>query len=867
MSEQPGIDDSARAYVLTQLEFLDNQYKDNQEWIMTRDVQEIHMGVIGTAESMKTTLLTMYTESVLDLDVDDEKNGRCKSKITVDGRSKLLLIREETGAPSKQLCQWVDVILLVFNYADENSFTNISEFYKRFRETRENQDIPVIVTGILPFESDPPTAVKDADVKKLVDQLERCVHINVALQQSSVVGHFVQACRFAMAAGNGSLSPLMSQQFSQSPSLTNLAPGGVTKISGSPYSPLRKRPPPRAKPSKIFTGQKSSYNLGKGPQPTYGTGRHIPVKEGHVNKKHTGIKTEWKKKYLVLSQSEITYYPSMQDYMTQTHGKSLNIQNITVRMPGKRMNSATRLLPAPVPVILPDQPSDENSPSPPLDTTDHPLPLPPKGIPAHPVSLSQTLDIPANLLSGEEFSSNDNIDEIPSRVKFSQPDPIGHTSNSSHHRPGKLGGHNRNSSMDEFMLHQLHTAGISYGPVEDGGGALPEKAATMSRLPARPVKEKGKNLTPLGSEEALYEGGNGSNEKLRQGKRKGGEKVEHRNSMVLGEKTPATTAAEGKDRKKKGHQRERSWGGDKLLLEGDESNAESAEFEIVSSAGKIWSFGVSSSEEAEQWVKAIELRIKETLSGSISHKRMNSSNELEKQGICSMEGNDVCADCSAPKPEWASLNLGCLLCIECSGVHRMLGSHISRVRSLTLDEWTPELIAVMVSIGNKVSKSIWEAKKIKSRPAYNATREEREKFIRAKYVDKEFLADLPADRESLPEQLMDCVKEDNINRCVNVLAHATPEEINRLHGPPEDCTPLHMACTMGRTVLVELLIWNGANMNLLDANKRTPMQCAQEAGRQDCINILVVNNYSTTHQQHRKLLHTGSLDGLSSYPS
>ena len=72
-------------------------------------------------------------------------------------------------------------------------------------------------------------------------------------------------------------------------------------------------------------------------------------------------------------------------------------------------------------------------------------------------------------------------------------------------------------------------------------------------------------------------------------------------------------------------------------------------------------------------MKAIELRIKETLSGSISHKRMvshcafndisvcvflvsmflslpsqNSTNELEKQGICSVEGNDVCADCSAP---------------------------------------------------------------------------------------------------------------------------------------------------------------------------------------------------------------------------
>lgn len=45
-------------------------------------------------------------------------------------------------------------------------------------------------------------------------------------------------------------------------------------------------------------------------------------------------------------------------------------------------------------------------------------------------------------------------------------------------------------------------------------------------------------------------------------------------------------------------------------------------------------------------------------------------------------GNDTCADCGSPEPDWASLNLGILLCIECSGVHRNLGVHISKVRNL-----------------------------------------------------------------------------------------------------------------------------------------------------------------------------------------
>ena len=50
-------------------------------------------------------------------------------------------------------------------------------------------------------------------------------------------------------------------------------------------------------------------------------------------------------------------------------------------------------------------------------------------------------------------------------------------------------------------------------------------------------------------------------------------------------------------------------------------------------------------------------------------------------------------------PDWASINLGVLICIECSGVHRKLGSHISRVRSLDLDDWPPGHLAVMSALG------------------------------------------------------------------------------------------------------------------------------------------------------------------------
>lgn len=62
-----------------------------------------------------------------------------------------------------------------------------------------------------------------------------------------------------------------------------------------------------------------------------------------------------------------------------------------------------------------------------------------------------------------------------------------------------------------------------------------------------------------------------------------------------------------------------------------------------------------------------------------------------------------------PDPTWASLNLGALICIECSGIHRNLGTHLSRVRSLDLDDWPRELTLVLTAIGNDTANRVWES--------------------------------------------------------------------------------------------------------------------------------------------------------------
>ncbi|XP_036059065.1 arf-GAP with coiled-coil, ANK repeat and PH domain-containing protein 2 isoform X4 [Onychomys torridus] len=127
-------------------------------------------------------------------------------------------------------------------------------------------------------------------------------------------------------------------------------------------------------------------------------------------------------------------------------------------------------------------------------------------------------------------------------------------------------------------------------------------------------------------------------------------------------------------------------------------------------------------------------------SGSESKEKLLKG-ESALQRVQCIPGNSSCCDCGLADPRWASINLGITLCIECSGIHRSLGVHFSKVRSLTLDTWEPELLKLMCELGNDVINRVYEAKleKMGIKKPHPGQRQEKEAYIRAKYVERKFV--------------------------------------------------------------------------------------------------------------------------------
>ncbi|XP_063873979.1 stromal membrane-associated protein 1-like [Scylla paramamosain] len=128
-----------------------------------------------------------------------------------------------------------------------------------------------------------------------------------------------------------------------------------------------------------------------------------------------------------------------------------------------------------------------------------------------------------------------------------------------------------------------------------------------------------------------------------------------------------------------------------------------------------------------------------TLSEKERHKLTQEKCQSILSDLLKDEDNKYCVDCDAKSPRWASWNLGIFLCIRCAGIHRNLGVHISKVKSVNLDTWTPQQVACIQQMGNSRARAVYEANIPDSfrRPQMDSALEQ---FVRAKYEAKKYIA-------------------------------------------------------------------------------------------------------------------------------
>ena len=178
--------------------------------------------------------------------------------------------------------------------------------------------------------------------------------------------------------------------------------------------------------------------------------------------------------------------------------------------------------------------------------------------------------------------------------------------------------------------------------------------------------------------------------------------------------------------------------------------------------------------------------------------------------ILEREENMKCAECGCSNPQWISVNLGVVFCIKCSGIHRSLGVHYSRVKSTTLDNIEDYMVRILDSLGNEKVNSIYQQNYMIYE---DSSLDDRSQIIRRKYIGKLFVKE---DKQDWIPYALKGIEDDNILALVNTFAHV---EIRDLYGNQL----LIKAIQSKRIAIACYLIVNGYDLNEQDENGNTAL--------------------------------------------
>ncbi|KAL1530202.1 hypothetical protein AB1Y20_001118 [Prymnesium parvum] len=271
-----------------------------------------------------------------------------------------------------------------------------------------------------------------------------------------------------------------------------------------------------------------------------------------------------------------------------------------------------------------------------------------------------------------------------------------------------------------------------------------------------------------------------------------------------------------------------------VKLDGDPNDSMTRDvrncFRIVSATHSLVLQAESASSRAE-WVSAIQGAIAETITSGVAPTKKHATASPPPDGegarvataLKAGPGNGACADCAAAEPDWASLNCAVLLCQQCAGVHRSLGTHVSKVRSVALDasSWAPPLVRLLARLGNDGAAAAWGAAAV---AAEDSPREVKDVAIRGKYAERRHVPPHTAAAAAEPHAVWRAAAEGDAPRALCLLAAGAP-----LRGGAE--CPLLAAAARGEEgaeVAALLLVW-GADALASDAEGRSLEEVAAAA--------------------------------------
>uniref|UniRef100_A0A8C1QSH0 ArfGAP with SH3 domain, ankyrin repeat and PH domain 1a n=1 Tax=Cyprinus carpio TaxID=7962 RepID=A0A8C1QSH0_CYPCA len=306
-------------------------------------------------------------------------------------------------------------------------------------------------------------------------------------------------------------------------------------------------------------------------------------------------------------------------------------------------------------------------------------------------------------------------------------------------------------------------------------------------------------------------------------------------------------------------------------------------FDLISH-NRTYHFQAEDEQEFVIWISVLTNSKEEALNMAFRGEQSAGEDNLEDltkaiiEDVLRMPGNEVCCDCGAPEPKWLSTNLGILTCIECSGIHREMGVHISRIQSMELDKLGSSELLLAKNVGNSSFNEILEGN-LPSPSPKPAPSSDMKEYINAKYMEHRFARRTATTATARQGDLYEAVRTRDLMALIQLYADGVelmdpfPEagqdpgetalhfavrtsDQTSLHlvdflvqnsGTPDrqtdsGNTSLHYCCTYEKPECLKLLLRGKPSIDLVNQNGETALDIARRLKNAQCEDLVSVNS-------------------------